>query len=49
MQVQEAAPLRSEQSAFLPQGDGLQGWITSIGRGAENKQVFNNYNIIFFL
>ena len=35
MHLQDAALFLSWQSALMPQGEGLQGRITSIGRGAE--------------
>ena len=35
MHLQDAALFLSWQSALMPQGEGLQGWITSMGRGAE--------------
>ena len=37
MHLQDAAPLFSEHSAFIPHGDGLHGWTTSIGLGVAIK------------
>ena len=39
MHLQEAACPLSVHSAFVPHGDGLQGWMTSIGLGVATKNM----------